>query len=263
MDTRRNKAEVREILEGYVDTETRAHAINAVGKTGLNSRMSSILFLGAFVRSLHASIDRKVFRYFTGLIAPILETAQSAWLTELIRIMDPAQTGRREHLTVASCHTRFRSCTEFSDNQKADERDLYRALTAVYQTERFQYFRNEQMFHLDLQKSLDPPRASGDMQRVSLALFKWYRFVARATIGDEPRYVTETAPRTGREQAMAMKRLFVDSLRWQAAKGPPYRASDCIRYGWASGGWINWLEDRLPGTRTRGNRATGNPRTPN
>ena len=245
MVTQRNKAEVRELLEGYVDANTRAHAINAVGETGLNSRMISILFLGAFVRSTHRVFDRKVFRYFTGIIAPILETAQSAWLTELLRIMDPARNRRNEHLTVALCDERFRQCAEFSIDQKAEEQTLHRALIRAYENEGFRNFRNERMFHLDLAKSLQQPRPCGDMQRVTSALCEWYRFVARATIGGEPKFVTETAPRRGREQAMSIMRLCLDSLRWQAAKGPPYTARDYTRYGWSSGEWIDWIENRL------------------
>jgi len=244
--THQSKAKVREILEGYyVDPKTRGHAINAVGETGLNSRMVSILFLGAFVRCMHRSINRKVFRYFTRVIAPILETAQSAWLTELLRIMDPAGHGDKAHLTVELCHANFSNDVDFSHDERAQEKALFKSAQAAYESNGFRDFRNQRMFHLALAENLSLPQPSGDMTRLSSSLCNWYRFVACATIGAEPRFVTETAPRGGRAQAMAIKRLFLDSLRWQAAKGPPYRASEYNRYGWASGEWIGWLEDGL------------------
>ncbi len=247
MGTQRTKADVREILAGYVAPKSRAHAINAIGETGLNSRMASILFLRAFARSLDRSINRKVFRYFSRVIAPILETAQSAWLTELLRIMDPPRARWSERLTVEICHARFSECADFTTDEKAREKRLFGAVQAVYKSNGFRDFRNQRMFHLDLTENLSPRRPSGDMTRLSSSLCNWYRFVARATIGDEPRFVTETAPCSGREQAMVIKRLFLDSLRWQAAKGPPYGARDYIRYGRASCEWITWLGDRHSG----------------
>jgi len=239
---------LKELMEGYVDPQRKASAINAIGETGLNVRLFSVLKLQAFVMALNRSQHHRAVRHFQDTYFFAYETAQEAWLTELLRLMDRARSTVRgtdhENLTVPLFHERFQASHQIDPEDRGREQSLYDDLKTVYDSNGFREFRNKRMFHLDLAEILKKPMPSGNMDVVTRRLRAWYAYAAGVVIQGEPRFITQTAVKRGLEQARALKRVMLDALRHQLSRRGPYRARDYSRYGWRSGSWPDDLHRR-------------------
>jgi hypothetical protein len=245
MGAEMNNAGLRELLEGYVDPRRKAIAINAIGESGLNVRLFSVFNLQAFVMCLYRSQHHRLVRYFQDTYFFTYETAQVSWLTEILRLMDRARSTvrgvTRENLAVPLFHERLQASSVIATGQKVAEQQLYDELQTQYEGSGFREFRNQRMFHLDLNENLKKPAPSGNLDEITNRLHAWYKHAAGVVIEREPRFITRTSISRGIEQAKALKRLMLDALRYQRCRGGPYRAKDYTRYGWRSGLWIDDL----------------------
>jgi len=162
---------LKEILEGYVEARQKAVAINAIGETGLNVRLFAIFNLQAFVMSLYRSQHHRVVRHFQDMYFFAYQTAQGAWLTELLRVMDRprawVRSSSRENLTVPLFHERFQASPTINARDREDEQTLYDILHSSYDSNGFRDFRNKRMFHLDLAENLKKPAASGNLDTLT------------------------------------------------------------------------------------------------
>ncbi|MBL8880699.1 MAG: hypothetical protein JNG88_16420 [Phycisphaerales bacterium] len=90
---------IRELLEGYVEPTQRRLScelsINTVGETGLTSRIATISFLQSFLRGIGIAWGHELLGYSRALPSTLLDTCQSTWLTEILRVMDPPTSRRK------------------------------------------------------------------------------------------------------------------------------------------------------------------------
>ena len=119
-------------------------------------------------------------------MSPLFRTLSAAleqgWLVEVLRVMDKPSFGSgakaRDNLTVAKCHELFQADPTPTAAEKADEQAKFTTVTDTYDKANLQGIRNRDMFHLDLIDAQQPPRPTGDVEKLTRQLTEWFLTVA-------------------------------------------------------------------------------------
>jgi hypothetical protein len=181
-----------DLLQGYAlpqllplmpDGQGGYEKLKPFGNTGLSARVAQIVFLW----EASATFRRRRFLMFGHLnMSPLFHTLASAleqgWLVEVLRVMDKpsfgTRTKARDNLTVAKCHDLFQADPTPTAAQKANEQTKFAAVTDRYDKANLQVIRNRDMFHLDLIDNQQPPRPTGDVEKLTQQLTEWFLTVA-------------------------------------------------------------------------------------
>jgi hypothetical protein len=211
-----------ELLEGYCDPTAKKYAVNgnALGETGLTTRVRSIVYLDTLIQGLLSprEYERRSQQFFE-TYGPILRMAKMSWLTEFLRVMDQSRTGAIENLTVRLFHERFQGEHQIPYEDRRKEAELFEALDHGYAAHDVRRFRNKAWFHLDLAHNLQPPTDNnGDIHAMTVLLLAWYQFVGTFMFECEPRYVTVGAAQAANGFLKEFRHMMVSARRARRAK---------------------------------------------
>jgi hypothetical protein len=185
------------------------------GENGLTARIWQI----AYLWSLSQAFRRRQFWRFGQIhLAPMFTllngATETAWLVEVLRVLDKRETMGRQNLTVSLCHDLFQASATPTPTQKADEQKRFDELTTTHTAADLKQIRNRHVFHLDLVEHQQPPRPTGDIEPLTSQLVAWLCTVSPLHYKqfDMTRHV-QTVRKRGRITARHYRRMMMTYYR--------------------------------------------------
>ncbi len=232
---------LKQLLTGYCDPVQLKISERPLGENGLTVRLAWIASLWETSVALR---QRHCWRFghvhFREVFGTFVAGVDNCWLTEVLRVMDHAKTKRGKNsvknLTVELCHEVFQSITTFTKNEKDEETRRYDALKAAYDAAGLRQFRNQEMFHLDLDKLIQSGSSkTGNILEITSKLIEWYAHVVIVCFKAEPKFVTQ-AHSSGKRIAREFRRILMAGLRERIGKAHREKAK------FKSAGWSALFE---------------------
>ena len=214
------KAELVQLLTGYIKSEVKSVSPNPIGENGLILRVRSLNYLSHLLDELdQPKMNRLLFRQSAILCQTMRVTCHSTFTTEYLQVMDHPRSKGRENLTVELCHEYFQGCADMTTPAKDREDALFDVLKKKHIHDGILEFRNMAFFHLDKHTTFSAPGTSRGSRREMMALLLgWFDHVVTSVYGSSSLFVTMDAVNQAKVAARDLRRVLLYSLRYGRAR---------------------------------------------